>query len=95
MALSAWKATAQQSISNSAIQSSVKGMQKKKKGGEGGGKDIKKRRAIFVRAAKANIPPASTRPLFPLLKVKLVWFFFPSSVIFLGAFQKLYQEVSY
>lgn len=28
MALSAWKATAQQSISNSAIQSSVKGMQK-------------------------------------------------------------------
>lgn len=75
MALSAWKATAQQSISNSAIQSSVKGMQE-----EGGKKERtlkkkkKKRREIFVRAAKANIPPASTRPLFPLLQVKLLFF---------------------
>lgn len=34
MALSAWKATAQQSISNSAIQSSVKGTQE-----EGGKKE--------------------------------------------------------
>lgn len=40
MALSAWKATAQQSISNSAIQSSVKGMQKRRgrKKGHGRGK---------------------------------------------------------
>lgn len=35
MALSAWKATAQQSISHSAILSSVKGMHKKKRGKKG------------------------------------------------------------
>lgn len=34
MALSAWKATAQQSISNFAIQSSVKGMRGEKKRGK-------------------------------------------------------------
>lgn len=45
MALSAWKATAQQSISNSAIQSSVKGMQEK--GGEER-KDIKKKGEKFL-----------------------------------------------
>lgn len=35
MALSAWKATAQQAISNSAIQSSVKGVQKRVGGKKG------------------------------------------------------------
>lgn len=62
MALSAWKATAQQSISNSAIQSSVKGMQKKggeeRKDMEGGKKDI------FVNASIFS-PLLKVKPLFP------------------------------
>lgn len=72
MALSAWKATAQQSLSNSAIQSSVKVMQKRRGRKKGHGR--RKRREIVVSAAEANIPPACKHPSFPLLKVKQ---FFP------------------
>lgn len=97
MALSAWKATAQQSISDSAIQSSVKGMQRK----GGGGERVKRkeRHHFFVGTVEATVPAVSTRPLPfysnapPPLKVKPLLFFLPSSVIFLGAFQKL--KVSY
>lgn len=56
MALSAWKATAQQSISNSAIQSSVKGMQKRRRRKKGHRR--KKRREIVVSATEAYISPA-------------------------------------
>lgn len=64
---------------------------------EGGRKERthlwKKRREIFISAAEANIPPACSCPLFLLLKVRLL--FSPSSVIFLGAFQKLHVDVGY
>lgn len=80
MALSAWKATAQQSISNSAIQSSVKGMRKGRKER----KDIKKERNsckdCWSQCASCFHPS-----LFFLLQDKLL---LPSSVIFLGAFQR-------
>lgn len=87
MALSAWKATAQQSIFNSAIQSSVKGMQKRKKERKRERKDIK-RRGILIRAAEANIPPS-----FLYFKSD---YFSPSAVIFLGvSTPRVYTEVSY
>lgn len=35
---------------------------------------MKKRREIFISAAEANIPPACSCPLFPLLKVRLLYF---------------------
>lgn len=83
MALSAWKATAQQSISNSAIQSSVKGMQKKKRRGEK--ERTWKSSEIFVWADEASTPPAAAHPFF--LSFKSNHYFFPSPVIFLGAFR--------
>lgn len=70
MALSAWKKTVQQSISNSAIQSSVKGMQKKR----GKKERTLKRRGILVRAAEANVSPASTPPSFFYFKTN---YFYP------------------
>lgn len=70
MALSAWKATVQQSISNSAIQSSVKGMQKREERKKG----HKKRRGILVRAAEANVFPASIPPSFFYFKTN---YFYP------------------
>lgn len=72
MALSAWKATAQQSISNSTIQSSVKGMQKKKKRRERK-KGHKKGEEFSVRAAEANTPPASV----PFSSTSSLTTFFP------------------
>lgn len=73
MALSAWKATAQQSISDSAIQSSVKGMQKKEgRGGEKGRwnkKKIKERHQFYSRDRWSRCPchlhPSSTFLLQP------------------------------
>lgn len=82
MALSAWKASAQQSISNSAIQSSVKGMQKR--GVER--KDIKKKEPYFCKGCWSQYPSCFQRLPFLRLKVKLM-FIFPSSVIFLGLFR--------
>lgn len=75
MALSAWKATAQQSISNSAIQSSVKVVQKEKEI-----KDMKKERnyckGCWSQYPSCFHPPSSDKLLFSL------------SIIFLGAFQR-------
>lgn len=83
MALSAWKATAQQSISNSAIQSSVKGMQKKKKEGRER-KDMKKQ-WDFCMGWWSQHPSCCRSSLFPLLQVKPL--FFSLSCNILGGFQ--------
>lgn len=88
MALSAWKANALQSISNSAIQSSVKGMQKRRERKKG-----QKRRGIFVKAVEASTPPASTSPSFLYFKSN---YFFPLFYNILGGFsERLHVEVSY
>ena len=91
MALSAWKATAQQSISNSAIQCSVKGNEKKAMRER---KDIKKREMNSRKGCRSHTPPAA-RPSLPRPSTlsQTTFFFFP--VIFLEAFQRLYVEVSY
>lgn len=73
MALSAWKANAQQSISNSAIQSSVKGRRKR----EQRMKAHKKRRNSCKRLLRK--PPSLS-----VLRVKLLFSF---SLIFSGAFR--------
>lgn len=64
MALSAWKASAQQSISNSAIQSSVKGMQKR---GEER-KDIKKKEPYFCKGCWSQYPSCFHISFFLYLK---------------------------
>lgn len=83
MALSAWKATAQQSISNSAIQSSVKGMQKKKKGGE-----RKKGHEKAVRFLYGLMKPAPLLlPLIPFSSPSSQTTIFSLSCNILGGFQ--------